>query len=225
MTHFTDNRYLSVLVACLVSFSTYLFAQDIPNNPSNDQYDFITVDIPSHRFTDRWALVIDTSSSGQRVFSKVLFAYDRVMEFVNDDFLVTYFSFNSSTYFREWEAATPLAVHDAKAWLNSTKGVLSRGTNALTEALRLQEPHLTIVIIGDGGFTEACSGRGFERLAATIQNGQQWRLDNALYPALICTVGIENIGYTAGGKPSDADCQGFMQRIGTTYGGGYFLVR
>ena len=189
------------------------------------QYEFLMVEPPASPFSDRWTLIVDTSSSGQRVFGKTLFAYEEIMRYTTDEFYFSMFSFNNLTYFREWEQVSPEAIRRNKAWLDDTKGVLSRCTEALTLVFRDPEPHLTIILVGDGGFTEACFNRGFDQVEKIIRDGQDWRIANGLYPAIICSVGIENVGYTAGGKPTDRDCQDFLRHIGALYHGGYFLVR
>jgi len=134
------------------------------------------------------------------------------------------------------------------------RGVNSRGRRALDMALRTNCKDLSVVLITDGGFTSACENRGFNEIDETIVNAQVWRklkgLDR-IGEAVITTIGIRNTHYSAwcmrcvrgdrakschdysipdywksnkGKKPSDADCQAFLQRIGTVYRGGYLLV-
>lgn len=214
---------IAVFIALLVGIATYCMAA--PPGIERPQYEFRMVEPPTTRFTNRWVIVADTSASGQSVLSKVLFGYDKVMEFTADDFQFAMYSFNSATYFREWEQVTPDSVARNKAWMRSTAGVLSRVTRGLAGALREREPHLTIIIISDGGFTEASGNKGFSGVEQTVINGQAWRVENGLFPAIITTVGIENIGYVAGGKAPDAECQEFLRHLGSSYEGGYWLVR
>ena len=47
---------------------------------------------------------------------------------------------------------------------------------------------------------------------------------NGYKQATICTIGIENTDYSAGGKLPDKECQAFLRSVGEKYGGGYFLV-
>jgi len=99
------------------------------------------------------------------------------------------------------------------------------GAKAIEKTLRLKKKHLTIIIITDGGFTSACYGHGFGKIKKVIKEGQKWRVKQGWGKAVICTIGVENKGYTAGGKPTDKECQAFLRKVGKKYGGGYCLVR
>jgi hypothetical protein len=108
---------------------------------------------------------------------------------------------------------------------------------------------LTIIILTDGGLTEAAGNRhkdkdkankidnmvlngkylrtgSFDVLDKAIESGQKWRIANDLAPATIMTIGIENTDmWSVGVKRPDNECQAWLKKIGEKYNGGYFLVK
>ena len=134
------------------------------------------------------------------------------------------------------------------------RGVNSYGLSAMVTALQEKKDDLTIVLISDGGFTTACrvadEEKRFSTVEATIAAGQAWRTKNGFAPAVITTIGIRNSHYSAyckacrrnypgskhnynlpdrwesnkGHKPSDQECQAFLERLGRNYFGGYLVV-
>jgi len=152
----------------------------------------------------------------------------------------------------DWHIASPKSFAAARKWTNkkANRGVTSHGLPAMLKALSEPRSNLTIVLISDGGFTKACGGRGFEKIEKRIAAYQAWREKKQYGPAIIISIGIRNAHYSAfckacnrnypnarhnyslpdrwqsnkGHKPSDKDCQAFMQRLGTNYLGGYVLV-
>lgn len=182
---------------------------------------------PKTQLTKNWVFVVDTSHSMRGVFDKARAAFLHATSFPTDELFFSAITFNNQNMekFRDWRPSSVQEFQETSRWIESEMRVLSYGRRAMEMALHLERPELTIVLITDGGFTEACEGRGFDTIRRTITDGQEWRRNNGHGAALICSIGIENIGYTAGGKPSDADCQAFLREIGDQHGGGYFLVR
>lgn len=159
---------------------------------------------------------------------------------------------NEANIEEDWHAASPTSFDSARRWANKpqNRGTNSHGLPAIIAALHEPIDELTIVIISDGGLTSACENRGFGTTESTIAKAQSWRSKNGHGMAIITTIGIRNSHYSAfcsacnrnkgntkhnyslpdqwqtnkGHKPSDADCQAFMQRLGSTYFGGYVLV-
>ena len=182
---------------------------------------------PKARLTKNWVFVMDTSHSMQGVFDKSRAAFIHATSSTTDELFFSVITFNDPgmTKFRDWQPASEREFREATRWVEREMRVLSFGQQAIEMALHQQRRELTIVLITDGGFTEACEGRGFGTMRQTFADGQKWRVDNGYGQALICALGIENIGYTNGHKPPDADCQAFLREMGDLYNGGYFLVR
>lgn len=152
----------------------------------------------------------------------------------------------------EWQTASPESFDKARRWANNPqqRGTQSHGLPALVAALQEPIQDLTIILISDGGLTSACENRGFAETESIIAKWQAWRSKNNYGMAIITTIGISNKHYSAfcpacnrnkagakhnysipdqwqtnkGHKPTDIDCQAFMQRLGSTYFGGYILV-
>lgn len=169
-------------------------------------------------------------------------------------FKVITFNNRGMTRRTKWVETSVDTLDAAKAWIENPKfhGVNSHGLPAIKEALRADKEDLTIILITDGGFTSACENRGFGKFRQEIADGQAWRVKNKLGKAIITTIGASNTHYSAwctrcirpwlkytphnyslkdwwfsnkGQKPSDKDCQAFLSEIGSTYEGGYLLVR
>jgi hypothetical protein len=203
----------------------------------------VEADIPSHkmemvvapaaRFTGRWAIIVDASSSiwwkPQRgAFSRLQSAFRTATSAVGVDelyFCVYKFNDAGQEKYLKWRQGSVDAFKKAAAWISKNPGTFSHGKKSISYSLRQKVNNLTIIIITDGGFTSACYGKGFGEVESAIVKGQKWRVDKGFGEAIICTIGVENKDYWAGGKPSDEDCQGFLKKIGTKYYGGYFLVK
>jgi len=183
--------------------------------------------VPKTQLTKNWVFVVDTSHSMRGVFDKARAAFLHATSYPTDELFFSVITFNNRSMekFRDWRPSSDREFREASRWIEAEMRILSYGQHAIDMALHLERPELTIVLITDGGFTEACEGRGFETIRQTIAAGQEWRRNNNYGSALICSIGIENIGYTTGGKPSDAACQAFLREVGDKNGGGYFLVR
>jgi len=120
-------------------------------------------------------------------------------------------------------------------WTSKSKNVRSFGNKALSAAIKSRNPlnknkmmsrTLTVILITDGGFTEAVGPTGYERSYEVAIKAQRWRKANDLFEATILTIGLENkIYWSSHVKRPDAECQAFLKTLGTKYNGGYYLVR
>lgn len=184
---------------------------------------------PAEPLSTNWVLVMDTSHSMRGVFEQAFRAYLEATSFETDQLFFSLVTFNNRgmEQFKEWAPASREEFAKANALIEkeARRGVLSYGAAALRMALQQPRQNLTLIVITDGGFTEACSGRGFDGIRKVIEENQAWRVENGYGEAKICTIGIENKGYTTGGKPSDEECQAFLREMGTRWKGGYFLMR
>jgi len=123
----------------------------------------------------------------------------------------------------------------AYKWIAGNKQVRSFGNDAMSMAIKSQNPlnknammarTLTVILITDGGFTEATGPTGYNPTYKAIANAQGWRETNELFEATILTIGLENeIYWSYGVKRPDVECQEFLKVLGTKYNGGYYLVR
>ena len=146
----------------------------------------------------------------------------------------------------------------AKKWIKANTGTFSWGTKTLRMAMRERNPldknpgtnrRLTIILLTDGGFTEASDGGtspdiilkstlakhsyartgSFEVYDRLIAQEQKSRVNRGLEPATIVAIGIENTladeKYGTGVKRPDSECQTWLSKVGKKYHGGYFLVR
>jgi hypothetical protein len=188
----------------------------------------VTNPIPSKaRLTTNWVFVMDTSHSMNGIFDRSRAAFIHATSSPTDELFFSVITFNDPGMqkFRDWTPASAQEFRDASTWVEREMRVLSYGAKAIEMALHLERQELTIILITDGGFTEACERRGFGTMRQTFADGQAWRRNRGFGEAIICALGIENIGYTNGHKPPDEECQMFLREIGDQYNGGYFLVR
>ena len=159
------------------------------------------------------------------------------------------------------DAGGPLGLEKfqmAKRWIDANAGVRSWGLRSLRWAMRDKCPldknpasntRLTVVLITDGGFTEAAGNRhknkkraaAIDRLAfgTYLQTGsfevfdkaiaieQDRRKRNGLARASIITIGIQNDDpdWGTGVKRPDSECQAWLRKTGEKYGGGYLFVK
>jgi len=241
LLRFTDKLFLTFLynklaesrcvlkrtlgVACL--FLLLISPLNAAPDPIPPPYEMIVE--PDGGITNRWVLVMDTSHSMRGVFAQTMKAYLEITEFPTDELFFSLVTFNNRgmEQFKDWVGASEDEFTKASDLIEkeARRGVLSYGATALRMALRQERDELTIIVITDGGFTEACEGREFGSIRRVLEENQQWRIDQGFGEAKICFIGIENKGYTTGGKPTDEQCQAFFREIGTRWKGGYFLVR
>lgn len=123
----------------------------------------------------------------------------------------------------------------AHRWILNNTGTYSWGTKALNMAIRQKNPHdkrpytaerLTVILITDGGFTEAARSGSFRPVWNAIKSGQKYRKEHGWRSAAICTIGLQNLEiWSSSVKPPNADCQKFLHEVGDKYAGGYFYVR
>jgi len=147
--------------------------------------------------------------------------------------------------FRDWtNAGGPQGEQEfakAKKWIRNNTGTYSWGKIAISSALRkvnnlnhnrVMKRSLSIILITDGGFTEAAEyaernpkAYAFTPIIEAIQIGQRMRLTRGLMQATIRTIGIENTEqWSLSVKRPDSECQAFLKKLGATYSGGYYLV-
>lgn len=186
---------------------------------------FEQIDAPKQRLSKDWLFLFDNSHSMRGVFAKARAAFVEATRYPTDElnFKVIAFSNEGQQDVLEWQPASAQAFQETDKWLHKNAGIKSYGCKAWELALKTRTPKggaLTVICISDGGFSE-----GFAPIRRSIASGQAWRKANGLEEALLVSIGIENKGYTAGGKPSDEECQKFMREIGEAGKGGYFLVR
>ena len=185
--------------------------------------------------------------------------------FASDELYFKIYVFNDKNKERmsKWyDAGGPLGLkkfRQAKKWILKKTGIYSWGLQAFKMALREKCPldnnritarRLTVVVMTDGGFTEAAewvhpvkkiqkatedraiggayvktgSFKVFDRM---IAQEQVKRKKKGLSPAVIVTIGIENDNPTWGltAKQPNDKCQAWLKKIGTQYHGGYLYVR
>lgn len=211
---------LLVFAACMTPGMAY---------PSPSDIEIAVVTAPASPLTTQWCFVIDNSRSMRDVFYKARGAFLEAVRLPGDQLEYSLVAFNNQGMdrFRPWEWASADSFKEADKWIRDDKhgGVLSYGATAIATALRQEKRELTVLIISDGGFTEVSrAGGSWDVIRRVFVEGQQWREKKDLPPAIVTCIGISNPSYTAGNKPSDADCQTFLNEIGTRYKGGYFLV-
>lgn len=184
-----------------------------------------------------------------------------VNEFASDELYFKVYVFNDkkNEQTKKWvDAGGPAGMKEfekALKWIKTHTGTYSWASQTFRKALREKNPldkkassnkRLTVVIISDGGFTEAADVRtpgtddfrengifngeyfrtgSFKIFDKIIAKGQAWRKKNKLDPATIVTVCIENEGWPTMVKRSDADCKAWMKKTGKKYKGGYFSVK
>lgn len=220
------KRISSIFLALLI----FLLVLSAPIK-AQSTYKVEMVVAPAHRLSDHWIFVVDGSDSMRGVWDKVSEGFGEVTAFQIDEvyFAAITFDDEGMERFRDWESGSVDGLSALSIFINSRergrRPVNSYGMRAIEMALEQSVDELTIFLITDGGFTEVCrAGGNFSIIRDGIARAQQKRVDGGLSQALICTIGIENKNYTAGNKPSDEECQGFLSSIGSQWGGGYFLV-
>jgi hypothetical protein len=213
--------------ALVCALTSALFAFVAASAQQGHQIEITNPIPPKTHLTTNWVFVMDTSHSMNGIFDKSRAAFLHVTSYPTDELFFSVITFNDPGMqkFRDWVPASAHEFQEAARWVEREMRVLSFGQRAVEMALHLERPRLTMILITDGGFTEACEGRGFGTMRQTFADGQEWRRSHGFGEAVICCLGVENIGYTNGHKPPDADCQAFLREIGDQYNGGYFLVR
>lgn len=216
----------SVLISAMLVSTAY--SDGKPPIPAPDQEIRIeNIVAPRSPLSSNWVFVVDTSSSLWSIFGRVRASFMAATQHPTDELFFSAITFNDRGMekFRDWTESSQQELVKAEEWVTKNRGVLSYGIPAIRRALEQRRDPLTIILITDGGFTEASYNKGFGSVRDAIFAAQRWRESQNLPKAQICSIGIENEGYTAGGKPSDADCQNFLREIGTTHGGGYYLIK
>lgn len=217
------KKILQKTLFALFLFASIMFAQESVR--------FETISEPGARLTTSWMFVVDTSASMERCFEKSRVAFLEATKCPTDELKFGVVTFNNEfnqevmkldvngDFRTNWHPATVDNFRKTEEWIRGHCGVRSFGAKAMKIALSAPRKNLTVVLISDGGFSD-----GFTAVDSAIESTQQWRLNNGYGYAIITSIGIENLYYTAGGKQPDADCQAFLKGIGEKWCGGYFLV-
>jgi len=191
------------------------------------------------KFNQAWKIITNEIASDQM--------YTRTYVFHNEDSHVK----------TKWQEGSPEGLEKSYKWIKNNVGTYSWGLKALKEALSDENPldknpaskkRLTIVLITDGGFTEAADERNgphdpdpdpeeledtgrtgsFKVFDKAIEEAQAARVKAKLEPATIVCIGLENkaadIIYNTTIKRKDPECQAWLKKIGKKYKGGYFFV-
>lgn len=219
------------IFAILVSLSVFCgtFALANPGNEPQERIKIQLVVEPNSPLMARWCFVIDNSHSMRDIFPRVNAAFLEAIAYKTDELEYALVAFNNQGMdrFRDWQWASESGFAEAYRWLSDDKhnGVMSYGASAIRTAIQQERDELTVLLITDGGFTEVSrAGGNWDVIRRVFREAQQWRAERGLHPAQIVSLGVSNPHYTAGNKPSDEECQNFLREIGTTYGGGYWLV-
>lgn len=204
-----------------------LFAAPVGGQTESTQVTMVSA--PTRRFTTHWVFLVDTSYSTHKVFNKVKAGFFEALNSKIDELYFSVITFNNEYDQDEWPGNgeerpfTEANLEEADQWINDHCGILSYGAKALEMAIRRNTANLTVILISDGGFTEATGRHGFGAILNAIDTSQQWRINRGLNPAVLCCIGVENKAY---GWPKQPDeiCQGVLKGIGERWGGGYFLA-
>lgn len=192
------------------------------------------------KFNKAWDIITDKFASDE-LYVKLIIFNDKKME-------------KRTKWFDIGGPRGPKILSRLKKTVWNNTGIYSWGAQAIDEAIKQINPldknwptrrRLTVVILSDGGFTEAADvdingdveslvlkgeyfrTGSFDCLDRIIERAQKWRVLRDLAPATILTIGIENTNdfWGTGVKRPDKECQAWLKKIGTEYNGGYFLVR
>jgi len=231
------------LVLLFVLFPVVLWAD--PNKKSKNLEFVEVVSQQRHSISPNVVFVIDASSTinnSDDIKRKLNRAWWSIVNKLGSDewyFSIYVFHDKNRERFRGWaDASGPMGVSElnkAFKWIKKNTGIHSFGCKALGLALRQKNPlirnrvmarSLTVVLITDGGFTEAAKARNFNPVYKMIKRSQHWRVRAGLLRASICAVGLENKEvWSLSTKRPDWECQQFLRNVGVKYHGGYYLVR
>ena len=229
------NKILILLLSlCLIT----------PLNAHHGNTEFVEV-VPAKFISPNIVFVIDCSSTmrnSKGLRSKFYKAIETIKGKLAGDawyFSAYFFGDKNREEFYPW---TPAGGPGSKRELEKlyrtalkSKQIRSFGKKALSLAIRSKNPlswnpsmsrTLTVIIISDGGFSEAVGPMRYNSTYDAVIMAQKWREANELFEATIWTIGLENkIQWSAKVKRPDAECQAFLKTLGTKYNGGYCLVR
>ncbi len=201
--------------------------------------------VPTKFVSTNIVFVIDGSSTmrnSKGLKGKFYRAFQSISDKLAGDewyFCAYLFGNHDNEKFYAWRAAggkkSKSELYKLYRWSLASKQIRSFGNKALSMAVRSENPlnknkmmsrTLTVILITDGGFTEATGPTGYSASYEAVVVAQGWRKDNELFEATILTIGLENrIYWSSKVKRQDAECQAFLRTLGTKYNGGYYLVR
>jgi hypothetical protein len=238
---------------------------------AQNKYEVVLKQNPAPRaISSNIVFVVDASSTINRypdAIAKFSLAWDTLVQnFASDQLYIRTYVFHDELSERKtkWvDAGGPLGMEKFEAhkqWVLRNTGIYSWGLRAIKIALREVCPldknkaskrRLTIVLVTDGGLTEAANNRSgkteedvlnstikehvyarlgsFEVVDKVIELEQQKRVLRGLDRATIVTIGVENVKadleYGPSVKRPNSECQSWLKSIGKRYDGGYFYVR
>lgn len=199
-------RNLALTAVLLAGLTGLTFAQDPPpepppaEEPAEKKKGLREVVAAEAQPTKRMFFVADVSGSMKQTMPQLLGAVGSIMNQPIDEFDVAMVVFNDGTarwpgFVEEDDPRPPPdkwakfpslnALNSASQWLLGYPG--AGGTNpcgALTEALHEPRNELTVILVTDGAFNDD------EAALTAIREGQAWRAENDLTPALILVFGI-----------------------------------
>jgi hypothetical protein len=177
--------------------------------------------------SERWCFVIDGSDSIKTVLPKAIVGFRRVTNISAErlNFTAVLFSGELPTpYYKDekrffspgdighkwdWFEASPNTFKELEKWIQANIGVTSFSHMSLKSALTIRKRNLTLVLITDGGFTEACGefpieilkdgskrDTRFDETEKLINKWQKWRKKNGFNYAIIASIGIRNSHYS-----------------------------
>ncbi len=165
----------------------------------------------SERLTNRVVLVIDHSGSMAGRYGAAVDAARHIAQQPTDDLTLSCIAFNAETqrYPKTLKLPDAEGVSELVSWLSNLRahGSTLAGP-ALSEALKMSEKGLSVVLVTDGVFT----AEPIESLLAQIEAAQQWRVDQGLGRAVVAVYGIGLESAT-------------LRRIGEAGKGGYYRER
>ncbi len=228
------NKIIAILLALFLALPVQ----------AHHNTEFVEI-IPTKFVSNNIVFVVDGSSTmrnSKGLKGKFLRAWDSIADKLASDewyFCAYLFSNKDEEKFYPWRTAggnkSLEELDGLYTWIMANRKIRSYGNNALSMAIKSTNPlnknkmmasTLTVILITDGGFTEATEPTGYTTAYEAVINAQKWREDAELFEATILTIGLENKIYWSNKvKRPDAECQEFLKTLGTKYNGGYYLVR
>jgi hypothetical protein len=202
--------------------------------------------IPTKFVSTNVVFVIDGSSTirnSRGLKGKFFRAWSNITKKLASDewyFSAYLFSDKGKEKYYDWRPAGginkgPKELAKLYRWIIGNKQVRSYGNKAMSMAIKnknhlnknqMMARTLTVILITDGGFTEATRSARYKPCYEAIVKAQAWRKANELFEATILTIGLENkIYWSRDVKRPDSECQEFLKKVGKKYNGGYYLVR
>lgn len=201
----------------------------------------VEIEPEPHAISPNIVFVVDASSSINRskeVSAKFDLAWGAVTAQLGQDQIYacayTFHDLDKDKFLTWEEVNDPQQFTTIQQWIRNNTGIYSWGQKVLQDAIKqtnplIRNPHesrrLTVILITDGGFTEAARAGSYDPIYESVEAAQQWRTNRGLEPATIVAVGLENTDtWSISVKRPDFECQEFLKRLGQENRGGYFHV-